>query len=152
MRKSAILLAVLLLFVACSRDGQGFKIGDVVLADWYQDNWHVGKVLAECKVDGENAGWTVDFEDNFYDSSEGKEAVCYTLERIVLNVAPVVGKFKVGDKLLAEWVEDAFYTAELLKVEGDKYVVKFLADGWESDVAIDKLRVKPVLAVEGKKK
>lgn len=147
MKKSLFLLFVLVLFTACS-GAPKFKAGDIVLADWYQDNWHLGKLVAECN---EGAGWTVDFNDSFYDSGEGQEPTCYTSDKIVANTPPSADKVKVGDTLLGEWVEDAYYSAKIEKIEGDKYSIKFVSDGWESQVTLDKLRLSPEKKVEEKK-
>ncbi|MEK7085567.1 MAG: hypothetical protein AAB953_00955 [Patescibacteria group bacterium] len=147
MKKSILLFSVLILFVACS-GAPKFKAGDIVLADWYQDNWHLGKLGAECN---EGSGWTVDFNDSFYDSAEGQESTCYTMDKIVANTPPAADKIKVGDVVLGEWVEDAYYSAKVDKIEGDKYSIKFVSDGWESQVTLDKLRLVPEKKVEEKK-
>lgn len=142
MKKIAFLLLSVVLFTACN-SAPKLKVGDIVLADWYQDNWHVAKLVAECKDKDAVAGWTVDFNDNFYDSNEGSEPICYLDDKIILNVAPAANKVKVGDTVLAEWVEDAYYTAKIDKFENDEYSVKFVSDGWESKLKLDKLRLLP---------
>lgn len=147
MKKAAFLLLGVVLFTACS-SAPKLKAGDSVLADWYQDNWHVAKLVAECKGDADAAGWTVDFNDNFYDSSEGSAPVCYVGNKLISNVAPAADKVKVGDTVLAEWVEDAFYSAKIDKFENDEYSVKFVSDGWESKLKLDKLRLLPVKTEE----
>lgn len=142
MKKVAFLLLSVVLLTAC-KSAPKLKVGDVVLADWYQDNWHVAKLVAECKGEGDAAGWTVDFNDNFYDASEGSDPVCYLTDKVILNAAPSADKVKVGDTVLAEWVEDAYYTAKIDKFENDEYSVKFVSDGWESRLKLDKLRLLP---------
>ena len=130
--------AVLVLLTACTAAPK-FKANDVVLADWYQDNWHLGKVTEACK----DGGWKVSFNDNFYNSGESQQPVCYTENQLVQNADPVASAIKSGDTVLAEWMEDAYYTAKVEKIEGDKYAVKFVSDGWESQLTLDKLRVLP---------
>ncbi len=146
MKKFLFLFSVLILFVACSGTPK-FKAGDTVLADWYQDNWHVAKLVAECDV---GPGWTVDFNDAFYDSDEGQEPVCYIMEKIAVNVPLSADAVKVGDVVLGEWVEDAYYSATVEKIEADKYSIKFVSDGWESQLTLDKLRLVPEKKVEEK--
>ncbi|MBP9770768.1 hypothetical protein KBC97_01260 [Candidatus Gracilibacteria bacterium] len=138
MKKLFVLFAVLGLFTACSSTPK-FKVNDVVLADWYQGNWHIGKVTEVCKT----GGWKVSFNDSFYNSASDKEPVCYTEEKLVQNTAPSSSSIESGDVVLAEWMEDAFYAAKVQKIDGDKYSVKFVSDGWESDLTLDKLRVMP---------
>lgn len=147
MKKLFILFAVLVLFTACNSSPK-FKINDVVLADWYQGNWHIGKVTEECK----EGGWKVAFNDNFYNSSGDKKPVCYTVDKLIKNVAPSASAIKSGDIVLAEWMEDAYYTAKIQKIDGDKYSVEFVSDGWDSQLTLDKIRVLPAVAKSGEKK
>jgi hypothetical protein len=149
MKKLFILLAVLGLFTACG-GGPKFKVNDVVLADWYQGNWHIGKLTEACTDSGDdkgNKGWRISFNDNFYNSSNAKQPVCYTEDRLILNVAPSAKAIKAEDVILAEWMEDAFYSAKIQKIDGEKYSVKFVSDGWESQLTLDKLRVLPPQAI-----
>lgn len=141
MKKLLLLITVLGLFTACSGSPK-FKANDVVLADWYQGNWHIGKVTEACK----EGGWKVTFNDNFYNSSSDKQPVCYTADKLVQNVSPSSSSVKTGDTVLAEWMEDAFYAAKVQKIDGDKYSIKFVSDGWESQLTLDKLRVMPAQA------
>jgi len=138
MKKLFLFVAVLSLFTACG--GPKFKANDVVLADWYQGNWHIGKVTEECK----EGGWKVAFNDSFYNASGDKQAVCYMEDKLVGNAAPAASAVKVGDTVLAEWMEDAFYAAKIDKIDGNKYSVKFVSDGWQSQLTLEKLRVMPV--------
>lgn len=144
MKKFIILFAALGLLTACG--GPTFKSNDVVLADWYQGNWHIGKVTEACK-EGANAsggqGWKVTFNDVFYNATGSQQPVCYTADKLVLNTAPSAGDIKSGDTVLAEWKEDAYYSAKIQKIDGDKYSVKFLVDGLELTLTLDKLRILP---------
>lgn len=149
MKKISFFFLSVFLFVACGGVSQ-LQAGDTVLADWYQDNWHAARLVAICKDADGREGWTVDYDDNFYDSSEGTEPVCYGIDKIVLNAAPAAGTVKVGDTVLAEWVEDAYYSAKVEKIEGEEYAVKFVTDGWESKIKADKLRLLPDRKVEVK--
>ncbi len=147
MKKLFILFAILTLFTACKASPK-FKVNDVVLADWYQGNWHIGKVSEVCK----EGGWKIAYGDNFYNSGESQKPACYTEDRLVQNVAPSADEIKIGDIVIAEWMEDAYYTAKVEKIDGDKYSVKFVSDGWESKLTLDKVRVLPAGAKSGEKK
>ncbi len=139
MKSFAGLLLAIVLLTACSSK-PSMKAGDSVIADWYEDTWHVGKLVAECE-----GGWTVDFKDDFYDSGEGQEPACYAPAKLVVDVAPVAADVKVDGTVLAQWVEDSYYTAKIVKIDGDKYSVKFVSDGWESELKLDQLRLLPVV-------
>lgn len=139
MKKIAALLLLAVVLTACSSK-PSMKAGDSVIADWYEDTWHVGKLVAACE-----GGWTVDFKDDFYDSSEGQTPACYAPAKLVADVAPAAGSVKADDTVLAQWVEDSYYTAKITKIDGDKYSVKFVSDGWESELKLDQLRLLPVV-------
>lgn len=154
-KKIIFALLSVVLFTACGTAPK-LKAGDAVLTDWYQGNWHAARLIAECKdTNGNNAdgnvesntqgetGWTVDFNDNFYDSGEGSDPVCFTADKIVLDAAPSASMVKVGNTLLAEWIEDSYYVAKVEKINGEEYSVKFLTDNWESQVRLDQLRLLP---------
>jgi hypothetical protein len=138
MKKLFILFAVLVLFTACNSSPK-FKTNDVVLADWYQGNWHIGKVTEECK----EGGWKVAFNDHFYNPSNDKQPVCYTADKLIKNVVPSASDIKSDDVVLAEWGDDAYYAAKIQKIDGDNYSVKFVSDGGESELTLDKIRVLP---------
>lgn len=137
----SFILAGVLLLTACG-GAAPLKAGDSALVDWAGDaySWHKAKLVAECG-EGAEAGWSIDFVDDFYDGEKGEEPVCYVADRILRDEAISAGDVKAGDTVLAEWV-DSFYKAEIKTVTDGKYSVIF-EDGIEDEVEIDKLRAAP---------
>ncbi len=131
-------LAAAFLMVACG--APAMKAGDSALVDWAGDqySWHKVKLVAECG-EAETAGWTVDFEDDFYDKDEGEDPDCFVAANVLKDQVP--SKVEVGDEVLGEWVE-SFYNAKVSAVEDGKYHIIY-DDGIEDDLELDQLRVKP---------
>ena len=121
------------IFVACGKSQ--FSQKDPVLVDWYQNNWHMAELVKVC-----DKGWIVDFNDDFYNTKDADQP-CYEISKIVKNIIPAASDVKVGDTLLAEWVPDAYYQAKVNKIDGKKYFVTFVNDGWESELTLEKLRI-----------
>lgn len=140
MKKLTVFVLSAFLFVACS-GGSSFKAGDGVIVEWFENSWHEATVVVECG-EAETAGYTVDFVDNFYDAPAGESATCYKTVSVIKNEAPKEGEVAANDKVLGEWVEDAFYTATLEKVSGATYTLKY-DDGYSQDVTVDKIRLLP---------
>lgn len=140
MQKIVKIFAVLfvLILTACGKVDLG--VGDAVLVDWYQDNWHMAKLVDNCE---QEEGWIVDFNDDFYDAPKDQEQPCYSPEKIILDRKPESSEIQVGDTVLAEFVSDAYYKAKVSKIETPQYFVTFENDGWESELTLDKLRVLP---------
>lgn len=149
MRKIFTILLGVVFLTSCSR--VSFSVGEEVLAEWYQNSWHKGKLLSACG-EGEAAGFHVDFEDNFYDAPEGESEVCYIKkDSIIKNKAPLEADLSIDMKVLGEWVADAFYNATITKIENGKYMLKY-EDDYTQEVDIQKIRLLPEGSVEEAKK
>ncbi len=133
-------MLVSMFLVACSSK-TSLKPEDPVLAEWFENSWHKAKVVAACG-EAENAGYTVDFEDNFYDAAEGESATCYKTAAVIKNEPPKEGEVVAGDKVLGEWVTDTYYSATVEKVENGTYTLKY-DDGYSQELKVDKLRAIP---------
>lgn len=136
--KTFALVVVALFLVACS-SAPDFKANDSVVVEWYEDSWHLATLVSECS----EGGWVVDFKDDFYDTEEGSDTLCYPVWSITADSAPSEGDVEIGGTFLAEWFEDSFFSAEVTAITEGKYKVKFLSDGYEQDVTLDQLRVLP---------
>lgn len=138
---------VALFLVACS-SAPNFKANDPVVVEWYEDSWHLATLVSQCMegggADNGIAGWVVDFKDDFYDTEEGSDTLCYPVWSITGDSAPSENDVEVGGTFLAEWFEDSFFSAEVTAITEGKYKVKFLSDGYEQDVTLDQLRALPV--------
>lgn len=135
-------LVAAFLLAACGGGAAPLKADDAALVDWAGDaySWHKAKLVAEC-VEGEAAGWNVDFVDDFYDGETGDEPACYVVAQILPDAPLSEGDAKAGDTVLAEWVE-SYYRAEVKSVADGKYSVIF-EDGIEDELEVDKLRAAP---------
>ncbi|MEK7673555.1 MAG: hypothetical protein AAB373_06770 [Patescibacteria group bacterium] len=133
---SIFFVSVVTLLTACGRGG--FDSQDAVLVDWNEDNWHKAVVLEECD---EDEGWIVDFEDDFYDTSKEGVAVCYPESKIIYDEVPSIEDLTVGDEVLAQWVEDAYYRAKISKIQDDGISVIFTEDEFDTKIEVDALRL-----------
>lgn len=142
MKKTLSLSLVAAFLLAACGGAASFKADDAVLLDWAGDSysWHKAKLTAECG-EAEEAGWNVDFADDFYDGEKGDEPICFAAAQILRDTPLSEGDVKAGDTVLAEWVE-SFYRAEVKTVADGKYSVIF-EDGIEDELEVDKLRAAP---------
>lgn len=140
MQKIIKISVILSLFILTACGKADLEPGDAVLVDWYQDNWHMAKLVKDCE---KLEGWIVNFNDDFYDASKNQEQPCYSSDQVILDRQPDSSEIQVGDTVLAEFVSDAYYKAQVSKIETPRYFVTFENDGWESELTLDKLRVLP---------
>ena len=136
-RVSTILLMGVVLLTACGSGGK-FEAGDSVLVDWNEDNWHKATLTEGCE---DQPGWIVDFKDDFYDTTKEAGMVCYPESKIIDDEIPEPEDLTIGDQVLAEWVEDAYYRAEISKIQEDGISVIFAEDDFDTKVALEKIRV-----------
>lgn len=138
---------LVVLFLAACSSAPDFKANDPVVVEWYEDSWHLATLVSQCTegggADNGAGGWVVNFKDDFYDTDEGSDTLCYPLWSITSDSAPSEGDVEVGGTFLAEWFEDSFFSAEVVSVTEGKYVVKFFSDGYEQDATLDQLRALP---------
>ncbi len=107
-----------------------YKAGDSVLAIWSSaTTWYEGTVGASCPT-GVLVTW-----------SDGSAPTCNPDSKIVPNKTVAKADAKVGTKVYAQWSGTGFYEAEITKVSGDMYSVKYTSDSTtKDDLKLSQLR------------
>ena len=100
-------------------------VGSKVFAEWQDKTWYHGSVTATC-----DAGFNVLFDDG--------DQKCVSENQIFLANVPTSDQVKVGTKVIAKWSGIAYYDAEVIKMSGDNYTVKYY-DKMERDVPLSDL-------------
>ncbi len=109
-----------------------YKAGESVLAIWSSaTTWYEGTVGASCPT-GVLVTW-----------SDGSAPTCNPDSKIAPNKPVAKADAKVGAKVYAQWSGTGFYEAEITKVSGDMYTVKYTSDSTTKDsLKLTQLRAK----------
>jgi len=110
-------------------------VGSKVFAEWKENTWYEGSIDNTC----EN-GFNIYFVDN--------TTKCVTTSEILKNKILKAEEVKVGTKVIAKWTAKAYYDAEVIKVNGDKYTVRYY-DKMERDVTLDEMILDTRIDVRG---
>lgn len=109
-----------------------YKAGESVLAVWSSaTTWYEGTIGAPCAT-GVLVTW-----------SDGSAPTCNPDSKIAPNKPLAKTDAKVGAKVYAQWSGTGFYEAEISKVSGDMYSVKYTSDSTtKDDLKLSQLRAK----------
>jgi len=100
-------------------------IGSTVFAEWKDKTWYHGTVNNTCEQ-----GFSILFDDG--------NQKCVSQNQIFFDKSPNVEDIKVGTKVIAKWTAIAYYDAEVIKISGDYYTVRYY-DKMERDVQLSEL-------------
>ncbi|OGH83645.1 MAG: hypothetical protein A2488_01100 [Candidatus Magasanikbacteria bacterium RIFOXYC12_FULL_32_21b] len=117
------------------KESDELGIGSKVFAEWKENTWYEGSIDNTC----EN-GFNIYFVDN--------TTKCASTSEILKNKMLKVEEIKVGTKVIAKWTTKAYYDAEVIKITGDRYTVRYY-DKMERDVTLDEMILDTRTAVRG---
>ena len=100
-------------------------VGSKVFAEWKDKTWYHGTVNNTCEQ-----GFNILFDDG--------NQKCVSQDQVFFDKSPNVEDVKVGTKVIAKWTGIAYYDAEVIKIIGDKYTVRYY-DGMERDVTLSEM-------------
>lgn len=116
-------------------EDNSLKVGSAVFAEWKDKTWYRGTINATC----EN-GFDVLFLDN--------TSKCVTELQILRDKLPNTADLQVGSKVIAKWTANAYYDAEIIKVNPNNFTVRYY-DKLERDVIIEELILDTRVEVRG---
>jgi len=106
-----------------------FSAGDHVFAVWTSKTWYQATVDGACAT-----GFNVTYYDN--------AKKCVAESDLIKDQVPSSASLKVGTKVIAQWTGTAYYDAEIIKVTGQTYSVRYY-DNIEKDLSVSQLRLDP---------
>lgn len=124
-----VVLSLLLIGAGCVGSASKLAIGNNVYGEWTSQKWYSGTITETC-----DNGFTVAYD-------EGDQS-CLAPDQIIHNKIPKKSQAKVGTKVIAKWTGTPYYDAEIVKIEGSTYTVKYY-DGVQYDVTLEQLRLDP---------
>ncbi|MFA7244744.1 MAG: hypothetical protein WC070_01020 [Candidatus Magasanikbacteria bacterium] len=111
------------------------KVGSAVFAEWKDKTWYKGTINATCE-----GGFDVLFLDN--------TNKCVTELQILRDKLPNIADLQVGSKVIAKWTANAYYDAEIIKVNPNNFTVRYY-DKLERDVVLDEIILDNRVEVRG---
>jgi len=99
--------------------------GSKVFAQWKDQTWYHGTINNIC-----DQGFNVIFDDG--------NQKCVGEGQVFFDKSPKEDQLKVGSKVIAKWTGTAYYDAEVIKMNGANYTVRYY-DKMERDVSLSEL-------------
>lgn len=104
-----------------------FVVGDSVLALWSKQSWYQATIDSVCE-----GGFGVVYYDGI--------KKCLTRNELIKDKVSDVSSIIVGTKVIAQWTGTAYYDAEIIKVTGQTFTVRYY-DNIEKDLLLNQMRL-----------
>lgn len=106
----------------------GAKVGDVVWAEWKENDWYKGKISKASPK-----GYTIDFDDG--------ETATVKATQLALDKAPDKAGVVKGTRVLAKWEDGRLYPAKVAEIKKTGAVTVDFEDGATGEAVLKELRV-----------
>lgn len=106
-----------------------FAVGNSVLALWTTQTWYQATIDSVCE-----SGFNV----TYYDGTKK----CLAKSDLIKDKIPSASSLTVGTKVIAQWTGTAYYDAEIIKITGQNYTVRYY-DNVEKDLLANQMRLDP---------